>query len=266
MPTAPPGKLGTYSSLTTTVKPPDFEPLPGAKAYFGTLGRAAYQVEIPAKWNGELVMWAHGFAGFGLELEAELPPRALRRTFIDEGYAWAGSSYSENGYVPGIGADETFALKQFFANKFGQPKRTYLVGSSMGGNVAWEYALEYPEQVNALILVDASGWEDTRAEAAEDPPVFKLLRNPVLGPLLRDLDSTRLTRGGLEAAFVNTALVDDAMVTRYVQLSRAAGHRDILLKMTLGFRNRPALASDLARDGKACKARTDDADIDIDIL
>lgn len=113
-----------------------------------------------------------------------------------------------------------------------------LAGSSMGGNVAWEYALAYPEQVNALILVDAAGWEDTRAEAAEDPPVFRLLRNPVLGPLMRDLDSTQLTRGGLEAAFVNTALVDDAMVTRYVQLSRAPGHRDILLQMTLGFRGR----------------------------
>ena len=28
------------------------------------------------------------------------------------------------------------------------------------------------------------------------------------------------------------------MVTRYVQLSRAPGHRDILLQMTLGFRDR----------------------------
>ncbi|MEZ5972290.1 MAG: alpha/beta hydrolase [Hyphomonadaceae bacterium] len=113
-----------------------------------------------------------------------------------------------------------------------------LAGSSMGGNVAWEYALAYPEQVNALILVDASGWEDTRAEATEDPLIFKLLRNPILAPLLRDLDSTQLTRNGLEAAFFNPALVDDAMVTRYVQLARAPGHRDILLQMTLGFRDR----------------------------
>src|SRR5262245_38711631 len=32
-----------------------------------------------------------------------------------------------------------------------------LAGSSMGGNVAWEYALAHPDQVEALILVDASG-------------------------------------------------------------------------------------------------------------
>lgn len=117
-------------------------------------------------------------------------------------------------------------------------QRFALAGSSMGGNVAWEYALAHPEQVEALILVDASGWEETRADFAEDPPVFKLLRNPVLGPLLRDLDNTRLIRGGLEASFGDPAFVDDAMVTRYAELSRAPGHRDILLQMTLGFRER----------------------------
>lgn len=113
-----------------------------------------------------------------------------------------------------------------------------LAGSSMGGNVAWEYALAYPEQVEALILVDASGWPETREDMSQEPPVFKLLRNPVLGPLLRDLDSTRLIRGGLEASFGDPTLVDDAMVARYADLARAPGHRDILLQMTLGFHER----------------------------
>lgn len=117
-------------------------------------------------------------------------------------------------------------------------ERFALAGSSMGGNVAWEYALAYPDQLDALILVDASGWEDTRAEAASDPQVFKLLRNPVLGPLLVNLDSSRLVRQGLEASFADPGLVDDAMLARYTQLARAPGHREILLQMTLGYRNR----------------------------
>lgn len=116
--------------------------------------------------------------------------------------------------------------------------RFALAGSSMGGNVSWEYALAHPERVDALILVDASGWEDTRAEAAEEPAIFKLLRNPVLGPLLIELDNTRLLRQGLEASFADESLVDDMMVERYALLSRAPGHRDILLQMTLGFRER----------------------------
>lgn len=116
--------------------------------------------------------------------------------------------------------------------------RFALAGSSMGGNVAWEYALAHPDQVQALILVDASGWEDTRTEATEEPQVFKLLRNPTLGPIMIQLDSTRLVRDGLRASFANPALVDDTMLNRYVQLARAPGHREILLQMTLNYRAR----------------------------
>jgi pimeloyl-ACP methyl ester carboxylesterase len=116
-------------------------------------------------------------------------------------------------------------------------ERFFLAGSSMGGNVAWEYALAHPEQVEGLILVDASGWQDTRPEA-EEPAVFGLLRNPTIGPLLRGLDNTRFIRQGLQASFYDQTLVDDAMVSRYHELSRAPGHREILLQITLGFRER----------------------------
>lgn len=119
-----------------------------------------------------------------------------------------------------------------------------LAGSSMGGNVAWEYALAHPDQIDALVLVGASGWPEDREGLDQDPPIFKLLRNPVLGPLLRDLDNTQLARGGLEASFYEASLVDDAMVDRYVQMSRAPGHRDILLQMTLGFRERQYASSE----------------------
>jgi pimeloyl-ACP methyl ester carboxylesterase len=116
--------------------------------------------------------------------------------------------------------------------------RFTIAGSSMGGNVAWEYALAHPDQVEALILVDSSGWEDTREEASEEPTIFKLLRNPTLGPILRDLDNRRLIRQGLEASFADPTLVDETMVSRYSELARAPGHRDILLQLTLGFRSR----------------------------
>jgi pimeloyl-ACP methyl ester carboxylesterase len=120
-----------------------------------------------------------------------------------------------------------------------------LGGNSMGGNVAWEYALAHPDQVNALILVDAAGWPHTENET--EPTIFKLLRNPVLGPLLRDLDNTTLTRQGLQDAFADPSHVDDAMVTRYTELSRAPGHREILVDLATGRNGRhPATAERLA--------------------
>jgi pimeloyl-ACP methyl ester carboxylesterase len=116
--------------------------------------------------------------------------------------------------------------------------RFALAGSSMGGNVAWEYALAHPDQVEALILVDASGWEDTRPEANRESPMLQLMRNPTIRPLLLDLDRTPLYRQGLQASFADPALVTDEMLNRYVELSRAPGHRDILTQLYLGWSER----------------------------
>lgn len=111
-----------------------------------------------------------------------------------------------------------------------------LVGSSMGGNVAWRYALAHPENIAGLVLVDAAGWPDLRA-GTNNLSVFQLLRNPVLGPILRDLDSRALTRQGLRAAFADPSLASEEMVQRYTELSRAPGHRQQLIDNSLGYRN-----------------------------
>src|SRR5690242_11193480 len=65
---AAPKKLGTSAGVATTSKAPDFAALAGAKAAFGKLGDSVYQIEMPNNWNGELVLFAHGFAGFGTEV------------------------------------------------------------------------------------------------------------------------------------------------------------------------------------------------------
>ena len=62
----------------------------------GVLNGAAYQVEVPANWNGKLVMYAHGYAGTGALLN--VGPPSIRRYLIQNGYAWASSSYSKNYY------------------------------------------------------------------------------------------------------------------------------------------------------------------------
>lgn len=111
-----------------------------------------------------------------------------------------------------------------------------LAGNSMGGDIAWHYALAHPQRLNALILVDAGGWADASTE--REPIIFKLLSNPAIAPLLRDLDNTRLTREGLEKAFVDHRFITDAMVSRYTDLARAPGHRDILVQIMLNHSSR----------------------------
>jgi pimeloyl-ACP methyl ester carboxylesterase len=139
-----------------------------------------------------------------------------------------GLTRAPAGYQPTI-SNYVNAINAFAASQ--HLDHFVLAGNSMGGDIAWHYALAHPDQLNALVLVDAGGWPDASTE--REPVVFKLLSNPIIAPILRDLDNTALTREGLEKAFVNHSLVTDAMVSRYTDLARAPGHRDMLIRIML---------------------------------
>ena len=106
----------------------------------GVLGGAAYRVEVPANWNGKLVMYAHGFAGNGAALNVQLP--AIRRYLIQNGYAWAASSYSKNYYDVRAGVEDTNALALEFtkiaaanSRPLATPTKYFITGVSMGGHI-----------------------------------------------------------------------------------------------------------------------------------
>ncbi len=132
-------------------------------------------------------------------------------------------------------------LTHDFARAQGLSRYT-VIGNSMGGNIAWEYALSYPEEVEALVLVDAAGWPVAGQDDGKEPPVFQLLRNPIAAPLLKNLDNSALIRQGVAASFGDKSKADEATVTRFIELSRAPGHRDILVQLSLKHRER-ALAT-----------------------
>src|SRR5436190_10645966 len=127
---------------------PAFDALAGAKAYFGAYSGGIYRIEIPEKWNGELMLSAHGFATNGGPQGSRLRVGnpAIRQHLIDNGFAWAASSYRCNGYVPGIGLEDTMALVDLFTkfNNGTAPRRTYLTGGSMGGHVTLLGMHEFP--------------------------------------------------------------------------------------------------------------------------
>lgn len=120
----------------------EFEALPGATAMWGVHNGAGYRIEVPDAWNGDLVLYAHGFRGTGPELTVSNP--RIREHLIANGYAWAASSYRENGYVPGIGAKDTHALGQLFNGLVANPDRVYITGHSMGGHITGVAIEQWP--------------------------------------------------------------------------------------------------------------------------
>jgi pimeloyl-ACP methyl ester carboxylesterase len=107
--------------------------------------------------------------------------------------------------------------------------RFVIGGNSMGGGVAWSYALAHPERLDGLILVDAAGWPHPQKPGSGSILGFRLLGNPAGRWLLEHIDPTPLAKRGLKQAYVDPALVTPNLVHRYVDLVRAPGHREILL-------------------------------------
>ncbi len=110
----------------------------------GVHANAGYVIEIPARWNGELVMWAHGYRGQGTELSPEPPGFDLRQRLVTQGYAWASSSYDRNGYDVRSGVRSTRALADLFSRTVRRPHRVLIAGVSMGGHVIGRSLEQYP--------------------------------------------------------------------------------------------------------------------------
>jgi len=100
----------------------------------GIDGGAAWRIEVPNRWNGELVLHAHGFRGTGTTVWVDNP--ALRAHFVERGFAWAASSYQTNGYDVGQGVRDTRGLIDRFRRVTRhRPREVLITGPSMGGHV-----------------------------------------------------------------------------------------------------------------------------------
>jgi hypothetical protein len=130
------GWNGTAYSPST----PSFAPLTGSgggpisKIWAGISNGSAYRIEVPLNWNGNLVLFAHGYAGTGTVVSVGYP--SLRSYYIQHGFAWAASSYQANGYDVAQGVLDTHALIPLFTAETGlSPNAIYMSGLSMGGQI-----------------------------------------------------------------------------------------------------------------------------------
>lgn len=178
--------------------------------------------------NGPVLVMVHGFSASLHTWEPWVQRLGADYRIITIDLPGHGLTRAPDGWSPSI---EAFAdYVNAVTDQLGVGKFT-LIGNSMGGNTAWVYALKYPQKLDGLVLVDAGGWP--RSEDAEPPLVFKILANPVGRAVLGKLDSTPMVRNGLRAAFEpQPDLAEDAMVTRYAELGRAPGHRDIIMALS----------------------------------
>jgi pimeloyl-ACP methyl ester carboxylesterase len=101
----------------------------------------------------------------------------------------------------------------------------HLAGNSLGGNIAWNYAAEHPEQIEKLILIDASGLPTNKPQ----PAVFKMAKTPVLSSLFLYVTPKFFIKKNMEEVYADNSKVTDAIITRYHKMALRVGNRQAFI-------------------------------------
>jgi hypothetical protein len=118
-----------------------------AQTVSGTLpDGAAYQIQVPANWNGTLALYSHGLVFPG----DDNPARAafdgpFGEHLLAEGVALAGSAFSTGWAVEDALRDQRATVDEVTAH-FGKPTAVIAYGDSLGGMISTALVEGHPEE------------------------------------------------------------------------------------------------------------------------
>ena len=115
--------------------------------------------------------------------------------------------------------------------------RVIIVGNSLGGSIATQYAIYQPAKVRGLVLVDAAGLPP--AKKTTGAIGFKLAQMPVINRLLTIITPRELVKKSLQDAYGDTEKVTDSLTTQYFDMLTREGNRQALIdRMRQGWQEK----------------------------
>ncbi|CCK77112.1 MAG: alpha/beta hydrolase [Oleispira antarctica] len=100
-----------------------------------------------------------------------------------------------------------------------------LAGNSMGGLISWNFAVQYPEKVERLILLDSAGY------SFDLPVMLKLLRTPILKDSMAFVTPKFIVTQTLSEVYGDDSKVTDETIERYHQLMLREGNRTAVVSV-----------------------------------
>ena len=148
--------------------------------------------------QGEAIVFLHGMTGSTQDWANQIPVLSPQHKVIaldHRGHGKSAAPSREEDYSVKISTEDVFALLRMLSIK-----KCCLVGHSLGGFIALEFALEHQDMLAALVLVDTSSGQFTR-----DPNYVRLRQK---------LDELARSQG-METAFEYDAANNPMRIERY---------------------------------------------------
>jgi pimeloyl-ACP methyl ester carboxylesterase len=136
--------------------PPDQGQAPTPGCTEGTLQHGAlYRICFPPTWNGDLVLYAHGYVARDRALailDDAIGGQPASAVVTELGYAFATTSYRANGLVAPDAVDDLVELADTIDHRYKpDPARTAIVGFSEGGLVATLAVERHPDRFDGAL-------------------------------------------------------------------------------------------------------------------
>lgn len=204
---------GTLVCVALLVSACRAAPIPEAQRYpAGTAFRAQYRtvdgtrLRLIDSGNGTPVVFIHGFGASIYGWRYQLPPAVTAgyRVVAFDNRGFGFSDKPAHGYTNAAYAHLVVSLLDSLGIA-----SAVLVGHSMGGAIAAEVALTYPDRVRGLVLIDAAGY------GVRWPGVLKLARWPQVGAVVTRFRARWITGRILRSTFADPSKVTEAEVDQY---------------------------------------------------
>ena len=151
-------------------------------------------------------------------IRLDLPAYGLTGPFVDR-------DYSILNY--------TSFLKEFLETL--DIKQCIIAGNSLGGEIAWNFALEKPDIVKKLILINSGGFPSSSKSV---PIAFRLAQTPVINKVVRFITPFFIVKSSVENVYFDKSKVTDSLVERYFDLCLREGNRQAFIdRLGIGKRN-----------------------------
>ena len=177
--------------------------------------------------KGKVILLIHGFNGSLFNYEPMVPfltdeYRVISLDLPAHGLTGAVKSdlYSHEGFEKVIGE----VVKLLEINKF------YFVGHSMGGMVAWRYALKHLDQLNGLIIIGspfiANEEEYMDFQSVNAPPAaFEIIESRFFRRALEYVTPRLLVKEGVSQTVHDQSIVTDELVDQFHDIILMEGTR-----------------------------------------
>ncbi|WP_327698806.1 alpha/beta hydrolase family protein [Streptomyces sp. NBC_00459] len=148
---------------------------PAERVEGGLPSGATYLMDMPADWNGTVLLFSHGYRTVGDPNPAQNAPTPdVQQRLVDAGYALIGSSYASSGWAVTEAVPDQLATLDAFTRRFGEARRTIAWGRSYGGLVTTALAERHADRFDGslsmcgLVQGGVANWNSTL------DPVFAL--------------------------------------------------------------------------------------------